>query len=77
MTPLDETLRALDDLVSRGLVRYIGCLQLAGWQIVKALGISDAKGYARFETVQAYYTIAGRDLEREISPLSSRTRVSA
>jgi aryl-alcohol dehydrogenase-like predicted oxidoreductase len=69
VTPIEETLRALDDLVSRGLVRTIGCSNLAAWQIMKALGISNQRGYARFETVQAYYTIAGRDLEREIVPL--------
>ena len=68
-TPIEETLRALDDLVSRGLVRTIGCSNMAAWQIMKALGVSNARGYARFETVQAYYTIAGRDLEREIVPL--------
>jgi aryl-alcohol dehydrogenase-like predicted oxidoreductase len=69
VTPIEETLRALDDCVSRGLVRTIGCSNLAGWQIMKALGISERRGFARFETVQAYYTIAGRDLEREIVPL--------
>jgi aryl-alcohol dehydrogenase-like predicted oxidoreductase len=69
VTPLEETLRALDDCVSRGLVAAIGCSNLAAWQIMKALGISDRRGYARFETVQAYYSIAGRELEREIVPL--------
>jgi aryl-alcohol dehydrogenase-like predicted oxidoreductase len=69
VTPLEETLRGLDDLVSRGLVRTIGCSNLAAWQIMKALGISKQESYARFETVQAYYTIAGRDLEREIVPV--------
>ncbi len=69
VTPLEETLRALDDCVSRGLVRTIGCSNLGAWQIMKALGISERRGFARFETVQAYYTIAGRDLEREIAPL--------
>ena len=68
-TPLEETLRALDDCVSRGLTRTIGCSNLAAWQIMKALGISERRGFARFETVQAYYTLAGRDLEREILPL--------
>src|SRR5579863_1303795 len=68
-TPIEETLRALDDCVSRGLVRTIGCSNLAAWQIMKALAISERRGFARFETVQAYYTIAGRDLEREIVPL--------
>ncbi len=69
VTPVEETLRALDDLVARGLVRTIGCSNLAGWQIMKALGISDKRGYARFETVQSYYTIAARDLEREVIPV--------
>jgi aryl-alcohol dehydrogenase-like predicted oxidoreductase len=69
VTPLEETLRALDDCVSRGYARTIGCSNLAAWQIMKALGISERRGFARFETVQAYYTIAGRDLEREILPL--------
>ncbi len=69
VTPLDETLRALDDMVSQGLVRYIGCSNWAAWKIAKAVGISDHKGFSRFATVQAYYSIAGRDLEREIVPM--------
>ena len=69
VTPIEETLRALDDCVARGMVRTIGCSNLAAWQIMKALGISERLGFARFETVQAYYTIAGRDLEREVLPL--------
>jgi len=69
VTPLEETLRALDDLVSRGLVRTIGCSNLAAWQIMKAQGISERRGYARFETVQSYYSIAGRELEREVVPV--------
>jgi aryl-alcohol dehydrogenase-like predicted oxidoreductase len=69
VTPLDETLRTLDDLVQQGKVRYIGASNLAAWQLMKALGISERLGLARFESLQAYYTIAGRDLEREIIPL--------
>ncbi|OLP59262.1 aldo/keto reductase [Xaviernesmea oryzae] len=69
VTPIEETLRAMDDLVSRGLVRYVGVSNWQAWRIAKALGISERKGFARFETLQAYYTIAGRDLEREIVPL--------
>jgi aryl-alcohol dehydrogenase-like predicted oxidoreductase len=69
VTPLEETMRALDDCVARGLVRTIGCSNLAAWQIMKAQGISERRGFARFETVQAYYTIAGRELEREILPM--------
>ncbi len=68
-TPLEETMRALDDCVSRGLVRTLGCSNLAAWQIMKAQGIAERRGGARFETVQSYYTIAGRELEREILPL--------
>jgi aryl-alcohol dehydrogenase-like predicted oxidoreductase len=69
ITPIDETLRALDDLVSRGLVRYIGVSNWQAWRIAKALGVSEREGFARYETVQAYYSIAGRDIEREIVPL--------
>ena len=75
VTPLDETLRALDDLVRAGQVRYIGCSNLMAWQIMKALGISASRGWARFETVQAYYSIAGRDIEREIVPLMAEEQV--
>jgi aryl-alcohol dehydrogenase-like predicted oxidoreductase len=69
VTPIEETMRALDNLVSRGLVRYIGASNMSAWQIVKANGLSRQYNYARFETVQSYYTIAGRDLEREIIPM--------
>jgi aryl-alcohol dehydrogenase-like predicted oxidoreductase len=69
VTPVEETLRALDDLVSQGLVRYVGCSNWPAWKMMKAHGIADARGYARFETVQAYYSIAGRDLEREVVPM--------
>jgi len=71
VTPVDETLRALDDLTRQGLVRYVGVSNWAAWKIAKALGLSEAKGYARFETLQAYYSIAGRDLERELIPMLS------
>jgi aryl-alcohol dehydrogenase-like predicted oxidoreductase len=71
VTPVEETLRALDDLVSQGLVRYIGCSNWAAWKIAKALGVSERTDRARFETVQSYYSIAGRDLEREIVPMAS------
>lgn len=75
VTPVEETMRALDDLVSRGLVRYIGCSNWAAWKIMKALGTAEHKGYARFETLQAYYSIAGRDLERDIVPLLEDQKV--
>ena len=69
LTPFEETLRALDDIVRAGKVRYIGCSNLAAWHIMKALGLSERHNWARFDSLQAYYTIAGRDLEREIVPL--------
>ncbi len=69
-TPMEETMRALDILVQHGHVRYIGVSNWAAWQIVKALGISERLNLARFESLQAYYTIAGRDLERELVPMS-------
>ncbi|PLY03199.1 MAG: aldo/keto reductase [Desulfuromonas sp.] len=68
-TPIEETLRALEQLVDQGLVRYVGVSNWMAWQIMKALGIADRLGFARLSSLQAYYTIAGRDLEREIVPL--------
>ncbi len=68
-TPIEETVRALDTLVQHGHVRYVGVSNWAAWQIMKALGIAEREGLARFESLQAYYTIAGRDLEREIVPM--------
>lgn len=68
-TPIEETVRALDTLVRDGRVRYVGVSNWAAWQVAKALGISERLGLARFESLQAYYTIAGRDLEREIVPM--------
>lgn len=69
LTPLEETLRAMDDLVTSGKVRYIGCSNLAAWQLMKSLWISDKNGFNKFKTLQAHYSIASRDLEREIIPL--------
>ncbi len=69
VTPVEETLRALDTLVNQGKVRYIGVSNWQAWRIMKAAGISQLKNLATFDTLQAYYSIAGRDLEREIVPL--------
>jgi aryl-alcohol dehydrogenase-like predicted oxidoreductase len=69
LTPMEETLSALTDLVRHGKVRYIGCSNLAAWHIVKALGISALDHFEKFVTLQAYYSLAGRDLEREIVPM--------
>jgi aryl-alcohol dehydrogenase-like predicted oxidoreductase len=68
-TPIEETLEALDTLVRHGHVRYIGVSNWAAWQITKALGISERRGLAGFISQQAYYSIAGRDLERELVPM--------
>ncbi|MBC7770656.1 MAG: aldo/keto reductase [Phycisphaerales bacterium] len=70
VTPLEETLDALDEVVRSGRVRYIGLCNYAAWQIAKALGVSERNGLARFESAQMYYSIAGRDLEREVVPLA-------
>jgi len=68
-TPIEETVRALDTMVQHGHVRYVGVSNWAAWQIMKALGTAERLGLARFESLQAYYTIAGRDLERELVPM--------
>jgi aryl-alcohol dehydrogenase-like predicted oxidoreductase len=68
VTPIEETLRALDTLVNQGKVRYIGVSNWQAWKIARALGISEFKNLARFDALQAYYSIAGRDLERDIVP---------
>ncbi len=75
VTPVEETLRALDTLVKQGKVRYIGCSNWQGWKIAKALGVSEIKNLAKFDTLQAYYSIAGRDLERDIVPLLESEKV--
>lgn len=70
VTPVEETLEALNDLVRAGKVRYIGFCNLPAWYAAKALGVSERRGFARFESAQMYYSIAGRDIEREIVPLA-------
>jgi aryl-alcohol dehydrogenase-like predicted oxidoreductase len=69
LTPIEETLGALNDLVSQGKVRYIGVSNWQAWKITEALGISERKNLARFETLQAYYSLASRDIERELAPM--------
>ena len=75
VTPVEETLRALDTLVQQGKVRYVGCSNWQAWKIAKALGISELRNLARFDTLQAFYSIAGRDLEREIVPLLESEKI--
>ena len=70
LTPLEETLRALDDLVRAGKVRYIGASNYGGWQMMKALAIADQRGFERYRSHQIYYSLAGRDAEHELAPLS-------
>ena len=69
ITPLDETMRALDDLVRQGMVRYVGVSNWEAWKIMKANGIAEQRGLTRIETNQVYYSIAGRDIEQEMVPL--------
>lgn len=75
LTPLEETLETLDLLVKSGKVRYIGCSNLAAWQLMKALSYSTYNRVSKFVSLQAYYTVAGRDLEREIVPLLTDQKV--
>jgi aryl-alcohol dehydrogenase-like predicted oxidoreductase len=75
VTPVEETLRTLDTLVQQGKVRYIGCSNWQAWKIAKALGVSEFRNLARFDTLQAYYSVAGRELEREIVPLLEAEKV--
>ncbi len=69
LTPIEETIDVLDSLVKSGKVRYIGCSNLAAWHIMKALDYSKYNRVSKFVSLQAYYTIAGRELEREVIPL--------
>ena len=68
-TPLEETLRALDDLVRQGKVRYLGCSNYPAWQVALALGVSAAHNWARFDCVQPRYNLLFRDIEAELLPL--------
>jgi aryl-alcohol dehydrogenase-like predicted oxidoreductase len=69
-TPLEETARALDNLVQRGLVRHVGYSNLSAWQAAKFLGIQARMGYAPFVAAQMYYSLVGRDLEHEVVPFA-------
>jgi aryl-alcohol dehydrogenase-like predicted oxidoreductase len=71
VTPLEETMRGLEDIVRCGKVRYIGCSNLAAWQVMKANGIAERHGWTRFVSTQNYYSIAGRDLEAELVPMAA------
>ena len=68
LTSVDETLRAFEDLVRAGKVRYVGCSNLSGWQLMKSLAAAERLGVSRYEALQAYYSLVGRDLEHELLP---------
>lgn len=75
LTPIEDTVRTLDDLIKSGKVRYAGCSNITAWQLMKALAFSTHNNLAKFVSLQAYYTIAGRDLERELVPLLNDQKV--
>jgi aryl-alcohol dehydrogenase-like predicted oxidoreductase len=70
VTPVEETLRALDDLITAGKIRYIGCSNFSGWHLMKSLAVSERYGLARYVAHQAYYSLVGRDYEWELMPLA-------
>ncbi|MFY2822706.1 aldo/keto reductase [Ruegeria sp. MALMAid1280] len=74
-TPMSETLEALDTLVRQGYVRYLGLSNWAAWQVVKAVGITEARHLAPIVSLQAYYSVGGRDLERELVPMLESERI--
>ena len=76
VTPVEEIMRALDDLVRQNMVRYVGVSNWTAWRIAKANGIADKQGWNRIESLQAYYSIAGRDLERELVPLMQEEQIA-
>ncbi|MEO6300155.1 MAG: aldo/keto reductase [Paracoccaceae bacterium] len=77
ITPQEETLRALDDLVTAGKIRYIGCSNFSGWHLMKSLAVSDREGLVRHVAHQAYYSLLGRDYEWELMPLALDQNVGA
>ncbi|TIW77825.1 MAG: aldo/keto reductase, partial [Mesorhizobium sp.] len=70
LTPVEETIAALDTLVNQGKIRYIGCSNWSGWQVMKALAVSDSRHQARFVTQQIHYTLEAREAEYELLPIS-------
>lgn len=69
VTPIEETLRTLDDLVTAGKIRYLGCSNFSGWHLMKSLAVSARHGWSRYVAHQAYYSLIGRDYEWELLPL--------
>src|SRR5690606_36733614 len=77
LTPVDETLSTLDDLVRAGKIRYIGCSNFSGWHLMKSLAVSDRHGWTRYVAHQAYYSLVGREYEWELMPLALDQGVGA
>ncbi|HRX61374.1 MAG TPA: aldo/keto reductase [Candidatus Competibacter sp.] len=75
-TPVEETLRTLDDLVTAGKIRYVGCSNFSGWHLMKSLAVSARYGWARYVAHQAYYSLVGREYEWELMPLALDQGVS-
>jgi aryl-alcohol dehydrogenase-like predicted oxidoreductase len=75
LTPIEEALGTLDDLVRVGKIRYIGCSNFSGWHLMKSLAVSEKYGLARYVAHQAYYSLIGRDFEWELMPLALDQRV--
>jgi aryl-alcohol dehydrogenase-like predicted oxidoreductase len=77
LTPVEETLSTLDDLVGAGKIRYIGCSNFSGWHLMKSLAASDRHGWARYVAHQSYYSLIGREYEWELMPLALDQKVNA
>jgi aryl-alcohol dehydrogenase-like predicted oxidoreductase len=77
LTPVEETVSALDDLVRAGKIRYLGCSNFSGWHLMKSLAVADRYGYARYVAHQAYYSLVGRNYEWELMPLGIDQKVGA
>jgi aryl-alcohol dehydrogenase-like predicted oxidoreductase len=77
LTPVEETLGTLNDLVRAGKIRYIGCSNFSGWHLMKSLAVSDRYGWARYVAHQAYYSLVGREYEWELMPLALDQKVGA
>jgi aryl-alcohol dehydrogenase-like predicted oxidoreductase len=77
LTPVEETLRALDDLVRAGKIRYLGCSNFSGWHLMKSLAVADRYGLTRYVAHQAYYSLIGREYEWELMPLALDQKVGA
>jgi aryl-alcohol dehydrogenase-like predicted oxidoreductase len=77
LTPVEETLATLDNMIKQGKIRYIGCSNFSGWHLMKSLAVSDRYGYSRYVAHQAYYSLIGRDYEWELMPLGLDQRVGA